>query len=67
MAAESDLSRACGDRGRLIVVYHFGKIRLDWVNPIWPVPHGYMAVDLFFMLSGFVIGLGYRKPFPIIF
>src|SRR5260370_38733382 len=47
----------------LIVVYHFRKTRLDWVHPIWPVPHGYMAVDLFFMLSGFVIGLGYSNAF----
>jgi peptidoglycan/LPS O-acetylase OafA/YrhL len=47
----------------LIVVYHFGKILLDRIHPIWPIPHGYMAVDLFFMLSGFVIGLGYRSAF----
>jgi peptidoglycan/LPS O-acetylase OafA/YrhL len=64
MAAEiRSLTGVRGIGAALIVVYHFGKIRLDWVHPVWPVPHGYMAVDLFFMLSGFVIGLGYRNAF----
>jgi peptidoglycan/LPS O-acetylase OafA/YrhL len=64
MAAEiRSLTGVRGIGAALIVVYHFGKTRLDWVHPIWPVPHGYMAVDLFFMLSGFVIGLGYRDAF----
>jgi peptidoglycan/LPS O-acetylase OafA/YrhL len=64
MAAEiRSLTGVRGIGAALIVVYHFGKTRLDWVHPIWPVPHGYMAVDLFFMLSGFVIGLGYRNAF----
>src|SRR5260370_25827308 len=30
---------------------------------MWSVPDCYLAVDLFFMLSGFVIGLGYRNVF----
>ncbi|SHL48732.1 Peptidoglycan/LPS O-acetylase OafA/YrhL, contains acyltransferase and SGNH-hydrolase domains [Bradyrhizobium lablabi] len=64
MAAEiRSLTGVRGIGAALIVIYHFGKIRLDWINPIWPIPHGYMAVDLFFMLSGFVIGLGYRNAF----
>src|ERR1700733_15319536 len=64
MAAEiRALTGVRGVGAALIVVYHFGKIRLDWVHEVWPVPHGYMAVDLFFMLSGFVIGLGYRNAF----
>jgi peptidoglycan/LPS O-acetylase OafA/YrhL len=64
MAAEiRSLTGVRGIGAALIVVYHFGKIRLDWINDVWPVPHGYMAVDLFFMLSGFVIGLGYRNAF----
>ena len=64
MAAEiRSLTGVRGIGAALIVVYHFGKTRLDWVHPIWPVPHGYMAVDLFFMLSGFVIGLGYSNAF----
>src|SRR5260370_41530474 len=64
MAAEiRSLTGVRGIGAALIVVYHFGKTRLDWVHPIWPVPHGYMAVDLFFMLRGFGIGLAYRYPF----
>ena len=64
MAAEiRSLTGVRGVGAALIVVYHFGKIRLDYVHDVWTVPHGYMAVDLFFMLSGFVIGLGYRNAF----
>ena len=64
MAAEiRSLTGVRGVGAALIVVYHFGKIRLDWVHDVWPIPHGYMAVDLFFMLSGFVIGLGYKNAF----
>jgi peptidoglycan/LPS O-acetylase OafA/YrhL len=44
----------------IIVIYHYGKFRLDHVSDIWDVPHGYLPVDLFFMLSGFVIGYVYR-------
>jgi peptidoglycan/LPS O-acetylase OafA/YrhL len=44
----------------IIVIYHYGKFHLDHVNDVWAVPHGYLPVDLFFMLSGFVIGYVYR-------
>jgi peptidoglycan/LPS O-acetylase OafA/YrhL len=44
----------------IIVIYHYGKFRLDHVNDVWDIPHGYLPVDLFFMLSGFVIGYVYR-------
>jgi peptidoglycan/LPS O-acetylase OafA/YrhL len=44
----------------IIVIYHYGKFHLDHVNDVWDVPHGYLPVDLFFMLSGFVIGYVYR-------
>jgi peptidoglycan/LPS O-acetylase OafA/YrhL len=44
----------------IIVIYHYGKFRLDHVSDVWHVPHGYLPVDLFFMLSGFVIGYVYR-------
>lgn len=62
MAAE--IRALTGIRGigaALIVVYHFGKIQLDRVHDVWPIPHGYMAVDLFFMLSGFS-ATGTRLP-----
>src|ERR1700722_19534911 len=44
----------------IIVIYHYGKFRLDHVSDVWDIPHGYLPVDLFFMLSGFVIGYVYR-------
>lgn len=44
----------------IIVIYHYGKFHLDHVSDVWDIPHGYLPVDLFFMLSGFVIGYVYR-------
>lgn len=44
----------------IIVIYHYGKFQLDHVSDVWDIPHGYLPVDLFFMLSGFVIGYVYR-------
>lgn len=46
----------------LVIVYHVFEC-FDWS----PAPHGYLAVDFFFVLSGFVIGYAYddrwkRKP-----
>lgn len=38
----------------LVIVYHVFEC-FDWS----PVPHGYLAVDFFFVLSGFVIGYAY--------
>ena len=38
----------------LVIVYHVFEC-FDWA----PVPHGYLAVDFFFVLSGFVIGYAY--------
>jgi peptidoglycan/LPS O-acetylase OafA/YrhL len=49
----------------LIVLYHFGSVqlfdggRLDYI----PIQDGYLAVDLFFMLSGYVIALNYHDAF----
>jgi peptidoglycan/LPS O-acetylase OafA/YrhL len=64
----ADIRSLTGVRGVaavIIVVYHFGKFRLDPASSItvWAVPHGYLAVDLFFMLSGFVIGYVHRDDF----
>src|SRR5258708_13338187 len=64
MAAEiRSLTGVRGIGAALIVVYHFGKTRLDWAHPLWPVPRGYMAVNLFFLPSGFAIVLGSNNPF----
>ena len=38
----------------LVIVYHVFEC-FDWS----PAPHGYLAVDFFFVLSGFVIGYAY--------
>ena len=47
----------------LVIVYHVFEC-FDWS----PAPHGYLAVDFFFVLSGFVIGYAYddrwKKPTP---
>jgi peptidoglycan/LPS O-acetylase OafA/YrhL len=51
----------------IIVLYHFGNVHL-YSGAIWAyfkVPHGYLPVDLFFILSGFVIALVYRDAFDI--
>jgi peptidoglycan/LPS O-acetylase OafA/YrhL len=64
----ADIRSLTGVRGVaavIIVVYHYGKFHLDRSTgiEIWRVPHGYMPVDMFFMLSGFVIGYVYRDAF----
>src|ERR1700685_1813910 len=64
----ADIRSLTGVRGVaavIIVVYHFGKFRLDPGSPVtvWSVPHGYLPVDLFFMLRGFVIGHVYAHAF----
>jgi peptidoglycan/LPS O-acetylase OafA/YrhL len=64
----ADIRSLTGVRGVaavIIVVYHFGKFRLDPGSSVtvWSVPHGYLPVDLFFMLSGFVVGYVYADAF----
>ena len=45
-----------GVAAALVVIYHFG----EWSNlPL--VSHGYLAVDFFWMLSGFVIAFAYDE------
>jgi peptidoglycan/LPS O-acetylase OafA/YrhL len=64
----ADIRSLTGVRGVaavIIVVYHYGKFHLDRTSDmtVWSVPHGYLPVDLFFMLSGFVIGYVYKDAF----
>ncbi|MBR5062849.1 MAG: acyltransferase [Prevotella sp.] len=40
----------------IVIVYHVFEC-FDWS----PVPHGYLSVDFFFVLSGFVIGYAYNN------
>jgi peptidoglycan/LPS O-acetylase OafA/YrhL len=61
----ADIRALTGVRGvaaALIVVHHFGEVQLFGGGSVVfvKVPHGYLAVDLFFLLSGFVIALTYR-------
>lgn len=64
----ADIRSLTGVRGVaavLIVLYHFGNVPLlgPGTAPYYRVPHGYLAVDLFFMLSGFVMAYIYRDAF----
>jgi peptidoglycan/LPS O-acetylase OafA/YrhL len=64
----ADIRALTGVRGvaaLVIVVYHFGKFHLDRTtgHMVWAVPHGYLPVDMFFMLSGFVMGYVYKDAF----
>jgi peptidoglycan/LPS O-acetylase OafA/YrhL len=65
-----DIRALTGVRGVaavIIMLYHFSDVRLysGDVRTYFEVPHGYLAVDLFFMLSGFVIALVYRNAFTV--
>src|SRR5260370_15019872 len=61
----TDIRALTGVRGvaaGVIVLYHFGNVGLYGGGHIayYRIPHGYLLVDMFFMLSGYVIGLTYR-------
>jgi len=46
-----------GIAAMLVVAYHLGpRIELPWI-----APHAYLMVDLFFCMSGFVIGNAYQE------
>src|ERR1700712_918726 len=64
----ADIRALTGVRGvaaAVIVVYHFGDVQLSTggTADYFRIPFGYLPVDLFFMLSGFVMGLTYRDAF----
>jgi peptidoglycan/LPS O-acetylase OafA/YrhL len=64
----ADIRALTGVRGvaaAIIVAYHFGDVELygGGTASFYRISHGYLPVDLFFMLSGFVIGLTYKDAF----
>jgi peptidoglycan/LPS O-acetylase OafA/YrhL len=64
----ADIRALTGVRGvaaAVIVAYHFGDVQLygGGTAAYYRIPHGYLPVDLFFMLSGYVIGLTYKDAF----
>ncbi len=64
----ADIRALTGVRGvaaAVIVVYHFGDVQLFGGGSVayFRIPHGYLPVDLFFMLSGYVIALTYKDAF----
>jgi peptidoglycan/LPS O-acetylase OafA/YrhL len=63
-----DIRALTGVRGvaaAIIVVYHFGDVQLatGGTASYFRIPFGYLIVDLFFMLSGYVMALTYRDAF----
>jgi peptidoglycan/LPS O-acetylase OafA/YrhL len=64
----TDIRALTGVRGvaaAIIVVYHFGDVQLatGGTGSFFRIPYGYLIVDLFFMLSGYVMALTYREAF----
>ena len=64
----ADIRALTGVRGvaaAVIVLYHFGDVQLSTggTASYFRIPFGYLPVDLFFMLSGFVMALTYRDAF----
>jgi peptidoglycan/LPS O-acetylase OafA/YrhL len=64
----TDIRALTGVRGvaaAIIVIYHFGDVQLatGGTGSFFRIPFGYLIVDLFFMLSGYVMALTYREAF----
>jgi len=63
-----DIRALTGVRGvaaAVIVVYHFGDVQLatGGTGSFFRIHYGYLLVDMFFMLSGYVMALNYRETF----
>jgi peptidoglycan/LPS O-acetylase OafA/YrhL len=61
-AAEGRMATLDGMRGvaaLLVVLHHAGPMAAEWAL----LPRGYLAVDFFFMLSGFVMSRAYEDRF----
>jgi peptidoglycan/LPS O-acetylase OafA/YrhL len=56
------LTGARGVAASAVIVYHLIYLRLPDQLPFYVFP-GYLAVDMFFLLSGFVMALSYVKDF----
>lgn len=64
--ARGDIRSLTGVRGiaaLAVVFYHYFYALTASVPGLQAFAHGYMAVDLFFVLSGFVMGLTYARRF----
>lgn len=48
-----------GVAAMMVLLYHLGEGFCTSPADLWLVNHGYLAVQLFFVLSGFVIGIAY--------
>jgi peptidoglycan/LPS O-acetylase OafA/YrhL len=64
----ADIRALTGVRGvaaAVIVAYHFGDVELFGGGNLayYRIDHGYLLVDMFFMLSGYVIALTYKDAF----
>ncbi|HEX7789069.1 MAG TPA: acyltransferase [Afipia sp.] len=64
----ADIRSLTGVRGVAavaIVIYHFGEVHLNdgGMLSYFGIPHGYLLVEMFFMLSGYVIGYNYKDSF----
>lgn len=63
MAVKREIKALTGLRGAaalIVVAYHY--LQSDIAHP-GPIRCGYLAVDLFFILSGFVMALNYGERF----
>lgn len=69
MASKEKIASLTGIRGLAaiwVVLFHFSPMTSNFLGvsaPSMVIPFGYLGVDLFFMLSGYVLGLSYSAAF----